>query len=146
MYKVMLVDDDFPVIEMLSEVIEWEQLGVTLHSTHENGRSAFEKASEEMPDILITDIGMPRMNGIELTKQLKEINPNLQVVILSCHTEFKFAKQALNLRVQDYLVKDMFDSEEFCQVIKKIVENLERKDSQNFVYINQNTVNSFNLP
>jgi two-component system, response regulator YesN len=89
---------------------------------------------------------MPRMNGIELTKQLKEINPNLQVVILSCHTEFKFAKQALNLRVQDYLVKDMFDSEEFCQVIKKIVENLERKDSQNFVYINQNTVNIFNLP
>ncbi|WHZ03673.1 response regulator [Neobacillus sp. YX16] len=146
MYKVMLVDDDFPVIEMLSELIEWEKLGVTLHSTHENGKSAFEKASEEMPDILITDIGMPQMNGIELTKQLKEINPNLQVVILSCHTEFKFAKQALNLRVQDYLVKDMFDSEEFCQVIKKIVENLERKDSQNFVYINQNTVNIFNLP
>lgn len=142
----MLVDDDFPVIEMLSELIEWEKLGVTLHSTHENGKSAFEKASEEMPDILITDIGMPQMNGIELTKQLKEINPNLQVVILSCHTEFKFAKQALNLRVQDYLVKDMFDSEEFCQVIKKIVENLERKDSQNFVYINQNTVNIFNLP
>ncbi|PAE43135.1 response regulator transcription factor [Bacillus sp. 7884-1] len=127
MYKVMLVDDDYPVIELLSEAIEWGNLGVTLQSTHENGAAAFEKAMYEMPDILITDIGMPKMNGIELTKMLKELNPQLQIVILSCHSEFNFAKQALRLQVQDYLVKDMFDPEDLCQVIKRIVDNLEKQ-------------------
>jgi two-component system, response regulator YesN len=127
MYKVMLVDDDYPVIELLSETIEWENLGITLQSTHENGAAAFEKALYEMPDILITDIGMPKMNGIELTKVLKELNPQLQIVILSCHSEFEFAKQALKLQVQDYLVKDMFDPEDLCQVIKKIVDKLEKQ-------------------
>ncbi|WHZ03668.1 response regulator [Neobacillus sp. YX16] len=127
MYKVMLVDDDYPVIELLSEAIEWGNLGVMLQSTHENGAAAFEKALYEMPDILITDIGMPKMNGIELTKMLKELNPQLQIVILSCHSEFEFAKQALRLQVQDYLVKDMFDPEDLCQVIKRIVDNLEKQ-------------------
>ncbi|MEY2191540.1 response regulator [Neobacillus sp. BF23-41] len=127
MYKVMLVDDDYPVLELLSQTIEWEHLGVTLQSTHENGASAFETALHEMPDILITDIGMPKMNGIELTKRLKEINPNLQVVILSCHSEFDFAKQALKLRVEDYLVKDMFDPEDLCEIIKKVKENLDNQ-------------------
>ncbi|WP_129731972.1 response regulator transcription factor [Ectobacillus funiculus] len=129
MYKVMLVDDDYPVLEFLSEAIEWEQLGVTLQSTHENGMSAFERAMLEMPDILITDIGMPKMNGIELTKQLKDRNPNLQVAILSCHSEFGFAQQALKLQVQEYLVKDTFDPEELCNVIKKLKKNLD--DAQN---------------
>ncbi|MFB3164319.1 response regulator [Neobacillus sp. 179-J 1A1 HS] len=127
MYKVMLVDDDYPVIELLSETIEWENLGLMLQSTHENGAAAFEKALNEMPDLLITDIGMPKMNGIELTKRLKELNPHLQVVILSCHSEFEFAKQALRLQVQDYLVKDMFNPEDLCQVIKKIVDTLEKQ-------------------
>jgi two-component system, response regulator YesN len=126
MYKVMLVDDDYPVIELLSKSIEWETLGVILQSTHDNGVAAFEKAQHEMPDILITDIGMPKMNGIELTKVLKELNPHLQVVILSCHSEFEFAKQALKLQVRDYLVKDTFDPEDLYQIIKKIVETLEK--------------------
>lgn len=121
----MLVDDDYPVLELLSQTIEWEQLGVKLQGIYENGASAFEDAQDEMPDILITDIGMPKMNGIELTKRLKELNPALQVVILSCHSEFEFAKQALKLQVQDYIVKDMFDPEDLCVVVKKVKENLD---------------------
>ncbi|PLS05598.1 response regulator transcription factor [Neobacillus cucumis] len=133
MYKVMLVDDDYPVLELLTEAIEWEQLGVTLQSTHENGASAYENALDEMPDILITDIGMPKMNGIELTKHLKELNPNLQVVILSCHSEFEFAKQALKLQVHDYLVKDVFDPDDLCEVIKKVKENLDHQNNTIFM-------------
>jgi two-component system, response regulator YesN len=127
MYKVMLVDDDYPVLELLSQTIEWEHLGVKLQGTYENGASAFEAALDEMPNILITDIGMPKMNGIELTKRLKELNPKLQVVILSCHSEFEFAKQALKLQVQDYIVKDMFDPADLCAVIKKVKENLDNQ-------------------
>ncbi|WP_066050674.1 response regulator transcription factor [Robertmurraya korlensis] len=128
MYKVMLVDDDYPVIQLLSETIQWEQIGVTLQSSHENGASAFEKAMEDMPDILITDIGMPKMNGIELTKKLKERNPHLQVAILSCHSDFVYAHQALKLQVQDYLVKDTLDPDDLCELIKKFKATLDEKN------------------
>ncbi|MDR4888377.1 response regulator [Fredinandcohnia sp. QZ13] len=130
MYKVMLVDDDYPVLQLLSEVIEWDQLGVTLKSMHENGASAFESALAEMPDILITDIGMPKMNGIELTQKLKERNPNLQVAILSCHADFEYAHQALRLQVQDYLVKDTFVPEELSELIRKFKKNLDEKTNK----------------
>ncbi|MFF2446402.1 response regulator [Neobacillus sp. NPDC058068] len=130
MYKVMLVDDDYPVIELLAKTITWEDLGLTLQSTHENGASAYEKALDEVPDILITDIGMPKMNGIELTKRVKELNPNLQVVILSCHSEFEFAQQALKLHVQDYVVKDTFDPEDLCNLVRKLKENLDSQQNE----------------
>ncbi len=132
MYKVMLVDDDYPVLQLLSETIEWEQLGVSLQSTHENGASAYEEAMSEMPDILITDIGMPKMNGIELTKKLKSQNPNLKVAILSCHSDFKHAHQALKLQVQDYLVKDTFNLEDLTQLIKKFKDTLDEQNNKIF--------------
>jgi two-component system, response regulator YesN len=130
MYKVMLVDDDYPVLQLLSESIDWEQLGVSLQSTHENGASAFEKAMREMPDILITDIGMPKMNGIELTKKLKNENPNLKVAILSCHADFGYAQQALKLQVQDYLVKDTFDPDDLRKLIKKFKDTLDKQNNR----------------
>jgi two-component system, response regulator YesN len=130
MYKVMLVDDDYPVLQLLSETIEWEQLGVSLQSTHENGASAFEKAMSEMPDILITDIGMPKMNGIELTKKLKSKNPDLKVAILSCHADFAYAQQALKLQVQDYLVKDTFDPDDLRKLIKKFKDTLDEQNDR----------------
>ncbi|MEH7010882.1 response regulator [Neobacillus niacini] len=130
MYKVMLVDDDYPVLQLLSETIEWEKLGVLLQSTHENGASAFEKAMSEMPDILITDIGMPKMNGIELTKKLKSQNPDLKVAILSCHVDFEYAHQALKLQVQDYLVKDTFDPEDLTNLIKKFKNTLDEQNNK----------------
>ena len=127
MYNVMLVDDDYPVLELLSETVEWEKLGLRLQSVHENGASALSHALKEMPDILITDIGMPEMNGIELTKKLKQRKPNLQVAILSCHSEFTFAQQALRLNVQEYILKDTLDLDDLRDVLLSIRESLEKE-------------------
>ncbi|MFK9095112.1 helix-turn-helix domain-containing protein [Bacillus salipaludis] len=133
MYKVMLVDDDYPVLEFLSEMIDWHGLGLRLQSTHVNGMSALKEAEENMPDILITDIGMPKLNGIELTKKLKEKHPALLVTILSCHNEFGFAQQALKLNVQEYILKDMLDVNEIIQLLRKFVCTLnnEKKNKMN---------------
>ncbi|MGM7723200.1 response regulator transcription factor [Metabacillus sp. Hm71] len=130
MYKVMLVDDDYPVLELLSETIKWEQLGLKLQSIHENGASALEYASKEMPDILITDIGMPKMNGIELTKQIKAQNPNIQVCVLTCHNEFEFAQQALKLNVQDYILKDTLNPDDLAILLIKLKENLDKESAK----------------
>ncbi|UQZ73788.1 DNA-binding response regulator [Niallia circulans] len=119
MYKVMLVDDDYPVLELLTKTIDWKSLGFEVMSTHENGVSALKKAEETMPDVLISDIGMPKMNGIELTRKMKSINESLQVALLSCHTEFNYAREALKLQVSDYLVKDTFELEELYELLEK---------------------------
>ncbi|MDU1845873.1 MAG: response regulator [Niallia nealsonii] len=125
MYKVMLVDDDFPVLELLTKTIDWKSLGFEVISTHENGVSALESAEIEMPDVLISDIGMPKMDGIELTRKLKAMNENLQVALLSCHTDFNYAREAVKLQVSDYLVKDTFELEELCELLQKFKVQLD---------------------
>ncbi|WP_284638414.1 response regulator transcription factor [Paenibacillus silviterrae] len=123
MYKVMLVDDDYPVLELLSEVIPWEQLGLELVGQYENGAVALEAAQTQLPDIIVTDIGMPRMNGIELIRAIKELQPATHVVILTCHSEFHYAQQAMKLNVQDYLLKDTLDPED----LRRLLEQHKRK-------------------
>ena len=140
MYKVMLADDDYPVLELLSDMIPWQELGLTLQSTHENGKSALDYAKQQMPDILVTDIGMPKLNGLELTKQLKSMNPDLPVIILSCHNEFSFAQQALKLKVHDYVLKDTLDPEDLSVLLQKVAEHLqqEKEDSKRIEHLQHN--------
>jgi len=128
MYKVMLVDDDYPVLEFLSASIPWENYGLELAGTYENGAVALEQAESSMPDILITDIGMPKMNGLELIGQLKERKPNLRVAILSCHNEFHYAQQALRLNVQDYVLKDTLDPADLEKLLLQFKESLDQED------------------
>ncbi|WP_028390909.1 response regulator transcription factor [Bacillus cihuensis] len=125
MYKVMLVDDDYPVLEYLSKMIDWSELGLTLQSVHINGMSALIEAETSMPDILITDIGMPKMDGINLTKKLKEKNSSLIVAILSCHNEFEFVQSALKLKVQEYILKDRLDLDQVVQLLRQFKHTLD---------------------
>lgn len=125
MYNVMLVDDDYPVLELLAEAIGWEALGMRLTGMHENGLAAWEQAEREMPDIVITDIGMPKMNGLELIERLRERKSTVRVVILSCHDEFQFAQQAMRLNVQDYFLKDTLDPSELEMLLKRFKESLD---------------------
>lgn len=126
--KVMLVDDDFPVLKFISRVVPWEKLSLNLHSMHNNGRSAYEAALEQMPDMVLTDIGMPEMDGIELISKLKEQKPNLQVAILTCHSEFQYAQQALKLNVQDYLLKDTLKPDDIVQLLHRLKESLDQEE------------------
>ncbi|TVY00267.1 response regulator [Paenibacillus cremeus] len=132
MYNVILVDDDYPVLELLSEAIGWEELGLQLTGMHENGQAAWEQAQEALPDIVITDIGMPKMNGLELIERLKERKANIRFVILSCHSEFQFAQQAMRLNVQDYLLKDALDPAELEMLLRRVKESLDAEAQMNW--------------
>lgn len=127
MYKVMLADDDYPVIELLSDSIDWEGLGFRLMGAHENGEGAWEQAQSEMPDLLVTDIGMPKMDGLELTARLKERKPNLRTVILSCHDEFQYARQAMRLNVQEYLLKDALNPEDLVPLLQRFKTSMDEE-------------------
>lgn len=127
MYKVIMVDDDYPVLELLSEAIDWARLGLSLEGVYENGVEALAAAERALPDILITDIGMPKMDGLELIERLKERKPNLRTAILSCHSEFQYAQRAMKLQVQDYIVKDTLDPQDLEQVLLRFVASLEEE-------------------
>ncbi|MBD0382171.1 response regulator transcription factor [Paenibacillus sedimenti] len=129
MYKVMLVDDDYPVLELLSGAIDWNKLGMEVTGLYENGAVALEAANHDMPDIVVTDIGMPRMNGLELIRELKEKHPRIRVAILSCHSEFQFAQQAMKLNVQDYLLKDTLDPEDLEKLLLQFRTSLDEESS-----------------
>ncbi|MBA4493316.1 helix-turn-helix domain-containing protein [Paenactinomyces guangxiensis] len=131
MYKVMLVDDDYPVLELLSEAINWSDLDMQLQGGYENGASAFEAALREMPDILITDIGMPKMDGLELIQRMKKRKPGLRAAILSCHSEFHYAQKALKLHVQDYLLKDTLNPADLHKLLLQFKESLDRERTVN---------------
>lgn len=124
MYKVMLVDDDYPVLDLVNYAIDWEALGLQVIGLHENGVSALEAAEREMPDIVITDIGMPQMDGLELISRLKEMKPNLRAAIFSCHSEFEYARQAVKLQVQDYLLKDTLDPGDIRTLLTGFIKSL----------------------
>ncbi|WP_248924017.1 response regulator transcription factor [Paenibacillus hamazuiensis] len=130
MYKVMLVDDDYPVLEFLSESIPWDKLGMTLIGQYENGAVALEAAQAQMPDIVVTDIGMPRMNGLELIRALKELKPGIRFAILSCHSEFHYAQQALKLNVQDYLLKDTLDPDDLLKLLEQFKASLDEEQGR----------------
>ncbi len=130
MYSVMLVDDDYPVLEFLSAMIPWNELGLTPHSTCKNGRIALEKAQESMPDIVITDIGMPYMDGIELIRELRQLDGDPRVVVLSCMDDFTYAQQAVKLMVNDYILKETISKEMIVSLLQGISDDLTRRDEE----------------
>ncbi|MEF2245445.1 response regulator [Paenibacillus sp. IITD108] len=105
MLKVLLVDDEKTILQGISMLVEWEKLGTALIGTAMNGSLAYDMVLQETPDIIITDIKMPIMNGLELIKKVKHVKPKVKFIILSGHEEFDFAKQAMEFGVQHYLLK-----------------------------------------
>lgn len=126
MLNVMLVDDDYPVLDFLRKAVPWESLRMKVQGIYENGVKALEAAKAFPPDILITDIGMPHMNGLELIYRVKEHCPRLKVAILSCHNEFDYALQAVKLHVDDYILKETIEIENIVQMLRKFAAQLEQ--------------------
>lgn len=130
MYKVLLVDDEALIREAISENIQWEELGFSFMGACENGRQAMEMIEREQPDLLLTDINMPFVDGMELTKFVYENYPDTKVIIISGFDEFEYAKNAVKYQVLEYILKPITPMEflETLQRVKKMFD--ERRESQ----------------
>ncbi|MHB1454102.1 MAG: response regulator transcription factor [Saccharofermentanales bacterium] len=125
MYEILIVDDEPMVIHGLCRQIDWEAYTLNLAGTAESGESAHEILKARNVDILFTDICMPKMDGLALIQAAKQCNPALRSVVISSHNEFKYVKKALQLGVENYLLKPI-DQDELNQTLEKIVDNLKR--------------------
>lgn len=105
MLKIFLAEDEVIVRETIKRMIPWENLGFELVGEAVDGEMALPLLLRQKPDLLITDIKMPFMDGLTLAKVAKKEIPGLKVVILSGYDDFNYAKQAINIGVEDYLLK-----------------------------------------
>lgn len=120
MKTVMLVDDERPARELLKMLIDWKKAGFEILWEARNGKQALEQYLEKRPDLIITDVQMPVMDGLELLKNVKELCPSQPVIILSCHENFSYAKQALKYGVMDYLIKDALTDEVLLSLLEQL--------------------------
>ena len=105
MTKVLLVDDERYMIEMLKEIIDWEFYGFSIVGTAENARDGMNLFYREQPDIIITDICMDQISGIEFITRIRLINASVKIMILSAYDKFEYAQKAVKLDVDGYLLK-----------------------------------------
>lgn len=120
MYGVFIVDDEEPARETLKYLINWEQTPFRIMGSATNGKEAVEAYPQLKPKLIITDIQMPVMDGLELIRRVRMENRAQKFVILSCHENFNYAKEAIKLGVSDYLLKDLLTPQDLYSLLEKI--------------------------
>lgn len=121
MIKVFLVEDEVIMRNGIKRNIPWEKEGFTFVGEASDGELAWPLIKKTKPDILITDIRMPFMNGLELSELVRKEMPETKIIILSGYSEFDYAKQAITLGVTDYLLKPI-TSEKLMEVVKRVAD------------------------
>lgn len=129
MYKVLIVDDERMIREGMKKVIPWNELEIDRVETADSGFEALRLIQAEVPDIMITDISMREMTGLELIEKALEIAPDLQIIVLTGYDSFEYARECLRLRVQDFLLKPI-DEDLLTDCIRKQVGQIKEEEQR----------------
>lgn len=131
-YKVILVDDEAEAIEVMETQIHWNELGFDVVGHADNGIKALELVEKLQPDVVLTDIKMPYMDGLELSRRLNRDYPNIYIIICTGYDKFAYAKEAVHLDVKEYILKPVQTVElsECLFELKRILDR-EREEKLN---------------
>ncbi|GAB6990224.1 response regulator [Paenibacillus pini] len=124
MYKLLLVEDEEDVRDGLIEEIHWESIGYEVVDSAENGREAMDLVDRYLPDVVVTDIHMPFMDGLQLASWIREHHPMIKIIILTGYDEFEYAQKAIKLQIDEYILKP-FSSQELIEVLLKVKRHME---------------------
>ncbi|MDF2540544.1 MAG: response regulator [Herbinix sp.] len=125
MYKVMIVDDEVLVRVGLKTTIDWEAIGFTIVSEASNGEQGYENYQKHMPDVVITDIRMPKQDGLWLVEKIRNENKEAKILVLTCYDEFSYARKALKAGADDYILKSEVEDDELIKLMISIKEKLD---------------------
>ncbi|MFP4015449.1 MAG: response regulator [Halanaerobiales bacterium] len=134
MYSLLIVEDEKPIREKMANNIDWEENDYRVYFAS-NGKEALTRLEKSNIDILVTDIKMPKINGIELVKKARKINKNIKVIIISGHAEFEYAQESIRLGVNDYLLKP-FRSPRLLDVVNKTRKKINEENRQKEEIVN----------
>ncbi len=129
MLKVFLVEDEVVMREGIKNNIDWESEGFSFVGDASDGELAYPLIQKTRPDILITDIKMPFMDGLELSRLVKQELPDIKIIILSGYDEFEYAKEAISIGITDYLVKPIAGAQ-LLEAVKKVGVQVEQERQQ----------------
>lgn len=126
MWRAMIVDDE-PVIRFgIKASVNWAQEDIVVAADCANGAEALQRLAADPVDILITDIKMPLMDGLTLTRKALELNPAMKVILVSSHNDFEYVREGLKLGVADYILKHTLEPEELLAIVRKCRGMLEK--------------------
>lgn len=138
MIKVFLVEDEKIIRKSIKNNVKWEENGFEFAGEAPDGEMALPMIEKLHPDIVITDIKMPFMDGLELSDILKKKMPKIQIIILSGYGEFDYAKEAIKIGVTDYLTKPV-TGEQLLEALNKVKQKLDKKkDRKKILKITKN--------
>lgn len=129
MIRVMLVEDEISTLSLLKLVVNWEEFHMKIVDEAMNGREALFRIEESRPDLVITDIKMPIMDGIELAEKIEKQYPWIKVMIITAYDDIRFAQQALRTGVADYILKPI-KRQEVKEALERIREQMEKHRSE----------------
>lgn len=128
-YTLLLVDDEEEVIQVIRKKINWEGLGFSVIGYANNGVKALEMIEEFQPDVVMTDIKMPYMDGMELCKSIRAEYPAIKVLLFTGFDEFEYAKEAVHLEIEEYILKPL-NAIELTNVFTQLKIKLDREISE----------------
>lgn len=126
LYRIMIVDDEEEIRLGIIKKIDWEANGFIVVANAENGQEALEKAEKYQPDVIMTDIKMPFMDGLELGKKLVELMPSTKIIVFSGCDDFEYAHRAIKINVVEYVLKPI-NSIELVDVLKRLKFQLDKE-------------------
>ncbi|WP_419871958.1 response regulator transcription factor [Candidatus Pristimantibacillus sp. PTI5] len=138
MIKVLVVDDDKLVRKGLISVMPWQEFGMQVVGEESNGEKALELLETQAVDLLLTDLAMPVMSGIELMRIVRKRYPGIHIVILTLHEDFEYIQEALRLGAIDYIVKVELEKEQFDEILRRIASRIHEQTNNVAVQCSQN--------
>lgn len=124
--KVLLVEDERLVLELLKSCIDWEDIGFCIVGESSSALAALELVDTLLPDVIITDVCMPALDGLEFSQTVCEKHPQIKIIVLTGHEEFEFAKKGIKVGISDFLLKPIND-DEIARALTAIKEKITRE-------------------
>lgn len=143
MHKVLIADDEFYIISSLKHRINWMDYGFEIVDDAKNGEEAYEKIKKCMPELVLVDINMPGMSGLNLISKISQELPNIKFIVISGYTEFRYAKEAMNFGAIGYCNKPL-DDDELTDILIRADKELDRAGSVEETRDNESPVKSSN--
>ena len=122
MYKMLIAEDESKFSDFLKNSVDWHGIDIEILNICTDGESALECILEQKPDVALVDMKMPRLNGLEVIKKVREANIDVKFVVISGYNDFNTVKEAFKLGVVDYILKAELDPDDIQQIVKKIIE------------------------
>lgn len=131
MLRLLIADDEKTIRETINTLIDWESLNIEVVGLCKNGLEAYDAILDKYPDIVLTDIQMPKLSGLELIRKITENNDNIQFIILSGYNEFSYAREAMRYGIKHYVLKPCNETEIIAAIKEAIQDHYSKLALQN---------------